>query len=85
VSWTGKSAAKRFSMTVTAPAGTGGTIAVPTYGAAHPVVTVNGHAVWSGGRFRAGARIGGAHQDGGYVYLTGVPAGTFAISAQAGR
>ena len=38
-------------MSVTAPPGTNGSIAVPTYGAANPIVAVGGQVVWSGGSF----------------------------------
>lgn len=83
VSWEGESGADQFAMGVTAPSGTSGTIAVPAYGAADPVVAVNGQVVWSGGSFTATTGIGGAHQDGDYVYLTGVQPGTFVIAANA--
>jgi alpha-L-rhamnosidase len=53
VSWAGESGAHEFSMSVTAPPGTNGSIAVPTYGAANPVVEVGGKVVWSGGSFTA--------------------------------
>jgi len=60
VSWAGESGARQFSMNVTAPSGTNGTIAVPTYGSANPVVEVGGQVVWSGGSFTAATGIGGA-------------------------
>ncbi|MFI5066584.1 MAG: alpha-L-rhamnosidase C-terminal domain-containing protein, partial [Streptosporangiales bacterium] len=84
VSWAGESGAGQFSMSVTAPSGTTGTIAVPTYGAANPVVEVGGKVVWSGGSFTATTGIGGAHQDSRYVYLTGVQPGTYTIAANPG-
>lgn len=84
VSWAGQSGVNQFAMSVTAPSGTSGTVAVPTYGAANPVVSVNGQVAWSGGSFSATAGIGGAHQDGGYVYLTGVQPGTYVIAANPG-
>jgi alpha-L-rhamnosidase len=84
VSWAGESGVNQFAMSVTAPSGTSGTVAVPTYGAADPVVSVNGQVVWSGGAFTAAAGIGGAHQDADYVYLTGVQPGTFDIAANPG-
>jgi alpha-L-rhamnosidase len=84
VHWT--ASAGRFSLTVTAPGGTSGTIAVPvTGGAAKAVVTVDGHTVWSGGRFAAGAHVSGARAVGGYVYLTGVQPGSHTVSVAAGR
>jgi alpha-L-rhamnosidase len=84
VAWAGESGADEFSMAVTAPSGTSGTIAVPTYGAANPVVEVGGQVVWSGGSFTAASGIGGAHQDSSYVYLTGVQPGTYTIAANPG-
>ncbi|MCW2869802.1 MAG: alpha-L-rhamnosidase [Streptomyces oryziradicis] len=84
VSWAGESGVNQFAMSVTAPSGTSGTIAVPTYGAADPVVAVNGQVVWSGGSFTAATGIGGAHQDANYVYLTGVQPGTFLVAANPG-
>lgn len=84
VSWAGQSGVGQFAMSVTAPSGTSGTVAVPTYGSANPVVSVNGHVVWNGGAFTATDGIGGAHQDGSYVYLTGVQPGTFTIAANPG-
>jgi alpha-L-rhamnosidase len=84
VKWASEGGAGQLSMQVTAPGGTSGTIAVPTYGAAHPVVAVNGQVVWNNGTFTATAGIGGAHQDAGYVYLTGVQPGTFTVAASPG-
>lgn len=82
VNWAEQGSSGRFSITVTAPAGTSGTIAVPTDGAADQIITVDGHAVWSGGRFAASPlRIAGAAAHGGYVYLTGVQPGTYTVSA----
>ena len=84
VSWAGQRGVGQFAMTVTAPSGTSGTIAVPTYGAADPVVSVNGQVAWNGGSFTAISGIGGAHADSGYVYLTGVRPGTFTVAANPG-
>jgi hypothetical protein len=61
-------------MRVTAPAGTSGTIAVPTYG--RPVaVSVNGTLAWNGSRGLAD----GAHSSDGYVYLGAARSGTYNI------
>jgi alpha-L-rhamnosidase len=84
VQWSGESGVQQFAMNVTAPAGTSGTIAVPTYGNASPIVAVNGQTVFSGGSFTATAGIGGAHQDANYVYLTGVQPGTYLVAANPG-
>ena len=79
VDWTGPSTAARFTMDVTAPAGTTGTIAIPTDGAHNAVVTVNGHVVWRNGSFATAAGITGASAAAGYVYLTGVRPGTYRV------
>jgi alpha-L-rhamnosidase len=84
VSWTAGSARHGFSMNVTAPSGTSGTIAVPVSDT-DTTVTVNGRSVWRGGRFTAASGVSGASQDAGYVYLTGVRPGTYAVSATQGR
>ncbi|HEX4786976.1 MAG TPA: alpha-L-rhamnosidase C-terminal domain-containing protein [Actinospica sp.] len=81
VSWTVQNG--RLSLTVSAPAGTAGTIAVPTNGAKGLVVKVDGHTVWSGGRYAATAHVAGASSSGGYVYLTGVQAGRYTITTTA--
>jgi alpha-L-rhamnosidase len=85
VDWAGKSGVGQFSMRVTAPSGTSGTIAVPTFGASNPVVEVNGRSVWSGGTFSAAAGITGAYASGGYVYLTGVQPGIYTIGSNPGN
>ena len=84
VAWAGESGVHQFAMSVTAPSGTSGTIAVPTYGDTNPIVAVNGQIVWSGGSFTATGGISGAHQDSGYVYLTGVAPGTYLVAANPG-
>lgn len=84
VSWAAQSGVGQFSMTMTAPAGTSGTVAVPVGAAADPVVAVNGTNVWSDGAFTSTGGIGGAHRDGGYVYLTGVQPGTWTVAADPG-
>jgi alpha-L-rhamnosidase len=70
VDWTAQNGAHRFSMTVTAPPNTQGTIAVPTGGASHPTVIVNGRVVWRHGTFAANAGVTAAWADADYVYLT---------------
>jgi alpha-L-rhamnosidase len=85
VDWAGESGADDFSLQVTAPSGTTGTIAVPTYGAANPVVTVGGQDVWSQGTFTPVSGISGATSDGSYVYLTGVQPGTYLVAANPGN
>jgi alpha-L-rhamnosidase len=84
VSWAGESGVNQFSMQVTAPAGTSGTIAVPTYGAANPVVAVNGVTAYSGGAFHPVTGVGGAHADANFVYLTGVQPGGYSVAANPG-
>jgi alpha-L-rhamnosidase len=85
VDWAGQSGTGRFNMEVTAPRGTSGTIAVPTYGFANPVVSVNGHVVWINGGFTATRGISGVHADSSYVYLTGVQPGSYHVTAAPGR
>jgi alpha-L-rhamnosidase len=84
ISWAGERGVGLFSMNVTAPGGTTGTIAVPTYGAANPIVSVNGNVVWSGSAFAATAGITGAHADANYVYLTGVQPGSYIVASNPG-
>jgi alpha-L-rhamnosidase len=81
VAWAGQSGVGDFSMTVTAPGGTSGTIAVPTYGAVSPIVAVNGSVVFSGGAFTPTTGVTGGSADGNYVYLTGVAPGTYIVAA----
>ena len=84
VDWSGEGGADQFSMAVTAPGGTSGTIAVPTYGAADPIVEVDGNVVWSNGAFTATGGITGASADANYVYLTGVQPGSYTIASNPG-
>ena len=79
--WDYSASAGTFSATLTSPAGTNGTIGIPTYGASTVSVTVNGTTAWSGGAFKATPGIGGGSTDGRYIYLTGVAPGTYAVSA----
>jgi alpha-L-rhamnosidase len=72
-------------MQVTAPTGTTGSIAVPTYGATNPTVADNGQTVWSNGNFTAASGITGAYASGGYVYLTGVQPGHYLLSSNPGN
>jgi alpha-L-rhamnosidase len=85
VSWAGRKGVQQFSMQVTAPAGTSGTIAVPTYGASTPIVAVNGNVVWKGGVFTATGGVTGARADADFVYLTGVQPGTYTVAANPGN
>ena len=85
VDWAGQKGTGEFSMQVTAPSGTTGTIAVPTYGATDPIVTVGGQTVWSDGTFTATTGITGASSDANYVYLTGVQPGTYLVAANPGN
>jgi hypothetical protein len=74
VDWGRRAGDGEFAMHVSAPAGTSGEIAVPTYGRA-VTVEVNGRLVWNG---RSGSGYG-AHSDGSYVYLAGVAGGSYDI------
>jgi alpha-L-rhamnosidase len=64
-----------FVMRVIAPRGTAGEIGVPA--GKRSVVRVNGRNAWVAGR---GSRYR-AHRAGGYVYLEGVPGGTYRITS----
>jgi alpha-L-rhamnosidase len=81
VRWTQQSAAGRFTVTVTAPHGTRGTIAVPTHGAADTIVTVDGKVVWRHGAFTAGSGITAAHPTSGYLYLSVSRPGSHTVTA----
>jgi alpha-L-rhamnosidase len=85
VDWAGQSGTGQFSMQVTAPSGTTGTIAVPTYGATDPIITVGGQTVWSDGTFTATTGITGASANGSYVDLTGVQPGTYLVASNPGN
>jgi alpha-L-rhamnosidase len=85
VDWAGESGVGRFSMQVTAPSGTTGTIAVPTYGATNPIVEDAGQVVWSNGTFTADSGITGAYAQGNYVYLTGVQPGQYLLTSNPGN
>ena len=85
VDWAGQSGTGQFSMQVTAPSGTTGTIAVPTYGATDPIITVDGQTVWSDGTFTATTGITGASANGNYIDLTGVQPGTYLVSSNPGN
>jgi hypothetical protein len=64
-----------FGMKITAPAGTRGEAAVPTFG--RPVrVTVDGHLAWDGGK-PLGYR---AHSDGTFVYVEGLRPGRHVVT-----
>jgi hypothetical protein len=74
VSW--DSGPARFGMKVSAPAGTTGEVAVPTFGR-QVRVTVDGHLAWD-----AGTAVGyGAHSDGTFVYLEGLGAGNHVVTS----
>lgn len=68
-----------FTEHLTSPAGTSGTIGVPTYGSSSVTVTLNGATVWSGGTFTPTTGVTGGSTDGRYIYLTGVAPGTYTV------
>ncbi len=80
-SWDYDAAAGTLAETLASPAGSTGTIGVPTYGSSAVAITVNGASVWSGGAFHPVPGITGGSTDGSYVYLTGVAAGSRTVSA----
>ncbi|MGA2830336.1 MAG: alpha-L-rhamnosidase C-terminal domain-containing protein, partial [Streptosporangiaceae bacterium] len=74
VDWGHRSSDGEFAMHVSAPAGTSGEIAVPTFG--RPVtIQVNGHPTWDGQR----ATASGVRADGNYIVLSGLPGGSYDI------
>ena len=80
-SWNYNASGSSFTENLTSPAGTTGTIGVPTYGSSNVTVTLNGVTVWSAGRFIATAGVSGGSTDGKYIYLNGVAPGTYSVSA----
>ncbi|WP_225408593.1 alpha-L-rhamnosidase-related protein [Stigmatella hybrida] len=80
-SWDYSASASTFTARLTSPAGSSGTIGVPTYGASNVSVTVNGATAWTGGTFRSVPGIGGGSSDGRSIYLTGVAPGTYTVVA----
>ncbi|MFC1408948.1 alpha-L-rhamnosidase C-terminal domain-containing protein [Streptacidiphilus sp. N1-12] len=78
VRWTAQQPGHGFSLTVTAPRSTSGTIAVPVSGG-NPVVTVNGRTVWRHGAFTPAAGVTAAHAGSGYLYLTVGRQGGFTV------
>jgi hypothetical protein len=78
VSWQRAKTGPDFSMTVSAPRGTTGTVSVPVSGA-HPVVKLNGRVVYDGTK-------GVSHQAtlaNGYVSIPNVGAGVFTVTVAA--
>jgi hypothetical protein len=76
VSWIQGHGQAAFTLAVTAPAGTSGDVAVPT-GGKRVVVRVDGKVAWNG----TGALAYQATEQGGYVTLHGVPAGSHTVTA----
>jgi len=65
--------------TVSAPAGTVGTVGIPKVEKTISRVTINGTPAWDGA-FHPVAGIGGASEDSEFVYFTGVQAGAYSVS-----
>jgi hypothetical protein len=80
-SWSRDASAGTYAARLTSPSGTTGRIGVPKFGGGNISVTVNGAVVWRDGSFTPTSGITGASQDDTYVYLTGVPAGSYSVSA----
>jgi hypothetical protein len=80
-SWSRNPGAGTYTAHLTSPAGTTGRIGVPKLGGANISVSVNGSVVWSNNTFTPRPGISAASQDGDYVYLTGVEAGTYDVTA----
>ncbi|MFC1418052.1 alpha-L-rhamnosidase-related protein [Streptacidiphilus cavernicola] len=75
VSWTVGKGSQKFSLTVTAPKGTSGSVAVPVSGKA--VVRVDGRTVWNGSAAVSGS---GAVLKDGCVTLSAVAAGSHTVT-----
>lgn len=78
VRWTERTDAGSFGLTVKAPKGTGGTIAVPVSDRDH-IVVVNGKVVWRDGTFTAAAGVAGGRFASGYVHLEVKQGGTYRV------
>ena len=70
-----------YTAHLVSPAGSTGRIGVPKAGGNAVKVSVNGATVWDNGQFTARPGITGASQDANYVYLSGVSAGTYDVTA----
>ncbi|MET0401594.1 MAG: alpha-L-rhamnosidase, partial [Cystobacter sp.] len=79
-SWDYAASASTFTARLKSPAGTTGTVGIPTDGSSAVTVTVNGATAWSGG-FKPTPGIAGGSTDGRYIYLTGVAPGSYTVSA----
>jgi len=64
---------------VSAPAGTVGTVGIPKVEKSINIITVNGTLAWDGA-FHPVAGMGGASQDSEFVYFSNVQSGTYSIS-----
>jgi hypothetical protein len=62
---------------LTSPTGSTVRLGIPTYGSRSVTVTVNGTTAWSGGH----AFAANGSTDGQYIYLTGLPAGSYTVTA----
>lgn len=67
------------SCSITAPAGTLGTVGIPKVGKTISRITLNGEVVWDG-QFRTVPGVSGASEDADFVYFTGVQPGTHAFA-----
>ena len=79
--WSRNPTAGTYTARLTSPGGTTGRIGVPKLNGTNVSVSVNGAVVWSNGTFTPRPGIGGAVQDGNYVYLTGVTPGAYDVTA----
>ncbi|MFJ5269855.1 alpha-L-rhamnosidase C-terminal domain-containing protein [Streptomyces sp. NPDC088358] len=81
VHWTARTGEDRFTLTVDAPKGTSGTIAIPVSGRAQSVA-VNGKVVWRHGAFTAAPEVTGGHFESGYVYLKVKQHGSYKVTSR---
>jgi hypothetical protein len=65
--------------TVSAPAGTVGTVGIPKVGKTIKRILINGKPAWNGA-FHSVTGIGGAHEDSEFIYFTGVQRGNYSMT-----
>jgi alpha-L-rhamnosidase len=83
VKWGGQRGSS-FSMEVSAPASTTGTISIPANGVTNPTISMNGNVVWRNGKFISGSGPSNAAIDGQFINLNGIQPGTYTLGVSPG-
>jgi alpha-L-rhamnosidase len=83
VKWGGQRGSS-FSMEVSAPAITTGTISIPANGVTNPTISMNGNVVWRNGKFISGSGPSNAATDGQFINLNGIQPGTYTLGVSPG-